>query len=183
MTYLLSIDPGVSSGLVYGHYSDTQPYSVLHAWQVSGGLPGFLSEWNAMQFGKLGRLRVADQTLCEKFVPLTNKGFSHTLKSVEPLRIEGALVALGIMPEYYPEHHDVWPRPASMYFMGGTTKADKLKRSRAWLKEHDLLLTGKDVGQPDANDAISATLHAFGYLIRQRHLPTMKHYGIGVQDE
>ena len=213
MTYLLSVDPGVSSGIVLGTYSETAPYRTVESWQVGGGLQGLL-DWldtNTTRFGPMGNLlpslsvrsfnpdatftvagveykeisstsEIVDVTICEKFTPLQNTGFSLTLKAVEPLRLEGGLVALGIMPDYLPEHYDVWPRPSAMYFKGGSTKAEKLKRSRAWLKEHGLLLTGKDVGQPDADDAISATLHAFAYLIRKRHLPTMKHYGIGVQD-
>lgn len=183
MTYLLSIDPGVSSGVVWGYYDKKLPYEPLQSWQFSGGLIGFQEWWSGRKFGHgLGYPLMPDVIICEKFTPLNNAGFSHTLKSVEPLRIEGALVALGIMPDYMPEHYDVWPRPASLYFMGGSGKADKLKRSRAWLKEHGLLLTGKDVGQPDAMDVTSATLHAFAYLIRQKHRPTMEHYRIGVQE-
>ena len=186
MTYLLSIDPGVSSGVVLGQYTKTEPYTPIKSWQLSGGLTGatkFLdTHYSGLTWGWVvkGRPYYPVTVICEKFVPLNNKGFGHTLKSVEPLRIEGALIALGIMPEYLPEHYDVWPRPASMYFMGGANKREKLQRSRAWLKEHGLLLTGKDVGQADADDAISATLHAFAYLLHQRHRPTMKHYKIGV---
>jgi len=176
MTTILSIDTGVSSGLVLGDFTETRGFTRWDAWQVSGGLLGLIGWMDC----NTTALEVADVTVCEKFVPLNNKGFGHTLKSVEPLRIEGALIALGIMPEYLPEHYDVWPRPASMYFMGGANKREKLQRSRAWLKEHGLLLTGKDVGQADADDAISATLHAFAYLLHQRHRPTMKHYKIGV---
>ena len=181
MTYLLSIDPGVSTGVVLGHYHERCPYAPIGSWQVSGGVKGFLDWWNEAGFSdEEGWLIPEFTTICEKFVPLNNKGFSHTLKSVEPLRIEGMLVAYGVMPDYLPETFDIWPRASSLYFMGGANKAEKLKRSRAWLKEQGLLLTGKDVGQPNADDAVSATLHAFAYLLRQRHLPTMKHYKIGV---
>ena len=176
MTTILSIDPGVSSGLVLGDFTETRGLTRWDAWQVSGGLLGLIGWMDC----NTTALEVADVTICEKFVPLNNKGFGHTLKSVEPLRIEGALIVEGVMLDYTPDTFDVWPRPASMYFMGGANKREKLQRSRAWLKEHGLLLTGKDVGQADADDAISATLHAFAYLLHQRHLPTMKHYKIGV---
>ena len=175
MTTLWAADTGKSSGFVWGEFTPTTPFKRLGYAQVSGGIGG-VKTWLAENQW----VHDMDVRLCEKFVPISGKGFSQTLDSTLPLVIEGALIALDVMPEYRPEHYDVWPRPASMYFMGGANKAEKLKRSRAWLKEHGLLLTGKDVGQPNADDAVSATLHAFAYLLRQRHLPTMKHYKIGV---
>jgi len=88
--------------------------------------------------------------------------------NVEPVRIEGAMTALGFGP--------IWQPPAMMYFCGGETKAARKKASQDFLKANDLWLTGKDVGQPDANDAISSTLHALAYFRSIRHIPTLKKY-------
>ena len=176
VTTLWVADTGKSSGFVWGEFTPTTPFKRLGYAQVSGGLRGVL-DWldeNAWVYDM-------DVRLCEKFTPLNNSGFSQTLDSTLPLVIEGALIARGVMPDYTSETFDVFPRPAALYFMGGANKAEKLKRSRAWLKEHGLLLTGKDVGQADADDAVSAQLHAFAYLLRRRHRPTMQHYKIGVQ--
>lgn len=188
MTYILAIDPGLSSGIVLGKFSTTEPFERVAFWQVEGGLAGFL-EWadrywyidteNWLRFLISDEFAVAAGNLlvvAEKFTPLTNKGFSHTLDSVEPLRIEGALVALELMPAEFPDAEHRWQRPAQMYTHGGTDKASRLKASRAWLKSHGLLVTGKQVGCKDANDVNSAQLHLFAHLRKIRHLPTIKHY-------
>ena len=41
VTYLLWIDPGMSTGVALGRYSDTKPYELVKAWQIPGGLVGF----------------------------------------------------------------------------------------------------------------------------------------------
>lgn len=188
MTYILAIDPGLSSGIVLGKFSNTEPFERVAFWQVEGGLAGFL-EWADRYWyintENWSRFLISDDfdvpagnllVVAEKFTPLTNKGFSHTLDSVEPLRIEGAMVALGLMPAEFPDAEHRWQRPAQMYFSGGNDKASRLKASRAWLKSHGLLVTGKQVGCKDANDVNSAQLHLFAHLRKIRHLPTIKHY-------
>ena len=200
MTYILAIDPGLSSGIVLGKFNDTEPFERVAFWQVEGGLAGVLEWYKEHWFrghdegddefeyygglwggrgGASPKFEVPGLDLlvvAEKFTPLTNKGFSLTLDSVEPLRIEGALVAFGLMPADFPDAEHRWARPASMYFSGGSDKASRLKASRAWLKSHGLLATGKQVGCKDANDVNSAQLHAFAHLRKIRHLPTIKHY-------
>lgn len=203
MTTLVSIDPGLSSGVFVGHYSDTEPLTRLGVFQFIGGVQGLLEFFSfpnyvherawvsrhrngskdfplvfkgQTELHHLHNLRFEGDIvyICEKFTPLTGRGFALTLDSVEPLRAEGALIAKGFMPAEFP--HERWQRPAVMYSHGGSTLAEKKKASRAWLKKHDLLPTGKTVGQPDANDAVSATLHAFAYMRKIGHLPTLKHY-------
>lgn len=186
MTYLLSIDPGLSSGLVLGEYTDDTPYKRLAYWQVAGGLSGFL-EWY-YEYWSLGepwllgipyeRVIAPDfelKVIAEKFVPLSGGGFSHTLKSTTPLVIEGAMIALGMIEDYAPESA-AWQRADKQYFCGGKTKAEKRKLSKQFLKDHGLYLTGKDVGQPDAEDYCSSILHAFAYMRKIGHEPTLKHY-------
>lgn len=197
MSYLLSIDCGLSSGIFLGRYSDTEPLTRVAVWQFGGvndevrGVVALLSwcdthfDEDDAEFAHLppGRMRTqnipfGDLTIiAEKFTPLQNAGHSLTLDAVEPLRCEGALIAEGLMPAEFP--HERWQRPDRMYFSGGTNLAAKKKASRAWLKSHGLLPTGKTVGQKDAHDAVSATLHAFAYMRKMNgtgHAPTLEHY-------
>jgi len=192
MTTLVVIDPGLSSGICVGEYSDTEPFRPTHAFQIEGGLTGFfdsfdrISEIEFNQFelwiGKYGsdnlhRVDMEDEDsvrfVCEKFTPRQ----SLTLKSAEPLRIEGALVQMGIVPDYVQGgKNPQWQHPPAQYFCGGQTLSEKKKRSREFLKKHGLHLTGKMVGCKDADDAISARLHAFAYMRRIKHMPTLRHY-------
>lgn len=111
--------------------------------------------------------------VCEKFTPRQ----ALKLDAVEPLRVEGALIALGVMPDYHVgKKNPLWGQPSAQYFCGGKTPAERKKFSREFLKKHDLHLTGKMVGCKDADDAISATLHAFAFLRRISHKPTLNHY-------
>lgn len=188
MKYLLSIDPGKSTGVTLWSYSDDQPAIRIGAWQFGGGAFGLrgwikrnriLSDWGETTWKIEGEYFEWDDTsiLCEKFTPLQGKGFSLTMDAVEPLVCEGVLIGLDIIPAYEQKTDQAcWQRPASMYFCGGSTKPEKLKRSRAWLKDHGLLLTGKDVGCPDADDAISSTLHALAWFRKMKHAPTLEHY-------
>lgn len=186
MTTLIAIDPGLSNGVFVGHYSEDKPLTRLGVFQFTGGVQGLLDFFSIPSYYinhtvtrpmyHVGGIRFRDEPefICEKFTPLQGKGFALTLDSVEPLRAEGALIARGFMPAEFP--HPRWQRPAVMYSHGGSNLAEKKKASRAWLKSHGLLPTGKDVGQPDAHDAVSATLHAFAYMKSKKHLRTLKHY-------
>jgi len=176
-TYILSFDPGKSSGIAYGKVGVGTPYELIERWQFSGGLSGLL--------GWMDRYPdVFDYPLCppadeddhviisEKFVPLQGKGFAQTLDSTEPLRCEGALVARYYMPDY-PDPR--WRRPAEMYLYGGSDLTEKKKRARMFLKDHGILTTGKNVGQPDGDDANSAIWHGISYAARVlKHRPTFE---------
>lgn len=184
LKHVLSIDPGKSSGLALGSYSDTQPYTLVKCWQVSGGPEG-LHDWlerhrfdddvaGGLSFARsLGNWYAGiEMEVCyEKFTPLQNKGFAQTLDSTTPLVCEGVLMSLGIVP-WYPGGNP--QRPNEMYRYGGKDKKEKLKLARKFLKDHDMLPTGKTVGQKDAHDSISAILHGIAFLVKQKHGPTMK---------
>lgn len=172
----MSIDPGLSTGLAVGHYTEDTPLKITGRQQFAGGLQGFL-EWQGGDIWDLADGSVL--VISEKFTPRPNEKFNLTLKSVEPLRIEGALVAMGMMPDY-PDPR--WRSPAAQYFSGGANLTERKKKSRQFLKDHDLYITGKDVGQKDADDAISATLHLIAYMRHINHLPTLKHYFGGADD-
>lgn len=171
--YILSIDPGLSSGIALGFASETEPYSLIKVWQFGGGakaLAEWIEDWKNRRTLNGPLPDAINHTICEKFTPLQNAGFNLTLDSVEPLRGEGVLLALGVMPD----HPDpTWRRPANMYKYGGKSLPEKKKRAYQFLKDNGMHLTGKTVGCPDAFDARSATLHGIAYAIDVlEHKPT-----------
>lgn len=183
MKTLISIDPGQSTGLIVGTYSDDAPFELAHAFQIEGGVEGFSKsvrfDWHWVnQKSTLCMyqpdwyeepIQITEDTtvLVEKFNARgsANAGFSYTSKSLEPLRIEGALIAMGVPI--------TWTQPPQQYFLPGKDKAEKKKRQHAWLKENGFAIMPKDVGCSDADDARSATAHAISWLRRQRHEPTL----------
>lgn len=166
MTYLLSIDPGLSSGVALGTYSATEPYRRVGAWQPRGGTLGF-SEWWARE----GQYLEPNEIICERFS--TRQPLSHD--AAEPLRVEGWLVGEGIMPPY---PGSGWVEPAEMYFMAAPSDPLRVKKKKAqdFLKRHGLWATGKAYGHADGADVNSATLHAIALLRTRRHAPTLGAY-------
>lgn len=163
MTTLDVYDPGRSSGFARLWFTDTTVAVLDSRRQIEGGAAA-LSDFIQTQKPK------ADITVSEKYVPLPGKGFHHTLDSVEPLRGEGVLIALGLMPDY-PDPK--WRRADRMYLHGGKSLAEKRKRSHRYLKESGYYVTGADVGCKDANDVRSAILHGLSYLAQVlNHRPT-----------
>lgn len=183
MNYLLTVDPGVSTGITLGTYSDTEAYQRIMAWQFTGGLEGF-EKWlwrNSYQttpdhrcflFGDVDvEVDMRDlEIVSEKFTLLSHEYVAN----IEPVRIEGAMQHAGMMPLERSEK--VWQDPALMYFAGGDDLPSRKKAAQLWLKDADHWLTGTDVGQPDANDANSATLHAFARMKAIQHIPTLNRY-------
>lgn len=202
MKTLISIDPGMSTGVVVGAYSDDQPFKLTHAFQFEGGVEGFLAEVHVSDDFIAGRRELVvsnrvippgeqfapphtyhpldhidfDQeqqvidgvVIAEKFTARgSGNGFSYRTEALEPLRVEGAILAMGLDPE--------WCSPAQQYFAGGKG-AEAKKRAHTWLKDNGLYISPKSVGCKDANDARSAALHAIAYLRRIQHMPTLKHY-------
>lgn len=196
---LISIDPGLSSSVVIGTYSDTEPYRRTHAFQFGDGLRGFMNEvkhytdtdgfsdaygetYFSVKDFYLWYVKGSNNVtfICEKFTPRPNPaGGGLALKSAEPLLCEGFLVSAGVMPYYSHEpkaDNSLWRAPSQMYFSGGKNLSERKKLARLWRIKHGLHLTGKDVGQPDSDDANSATMHAISYLRAIRHSPTLEHY-------
>lgn len=168
MKTLISIDGGMSTGLIVGTYSDDTPFELTHAFQIEGGVEGFLK---VGLFGTIQDYYVDGDTpityLVEKFTARgTAAGpFALRTEALEPLRIEGALLAMGVTP--------TWVSPPQQYFLPGRDKAEKKKRQHAWLKEHGYYIAPKDLGTKDADDARSACAHAISWLRRQKHKPTL----------
>lgn len=178
MKTLISIDPGMSTGMAVGTYSDTEPFKLTHFFQIEGGVEGFLPNTFSgydpgygFEFITICDVEVDDATvIVEKFTARgsANAGFSYRTDALEPLRVEGAILALGIKP--------IWVSPPQQYFSGGDGKAKKKQAQHRWLKEKGLYVTGKMVGCDNADDVRSAIAHAIAFLVRQKHRPTIEHY-------
>ena len=167
----LAIDPGLSTGMCLFSFGDDQSFKQERMWQFNGGAGGLARALDMLAIdadpGMYISGEILDVLVVEKFTPRGGPGFSLTQASAEPLRGEGVLIGRGFEPFIS------WAEPSQQYFMGGTDLAEKKKRSREFLKLHGLYLTGKTVGQKDADDAISAELHAIAWLRRKRHMPTL----------
>lgn len=178
MTYLLSIDPGMSTGIVLGRFEDNTEYERLEFWQVEGGLPG-LRAWLDIHFNETdsGWWKFRDifpyviesyevTIVCEKFIPWPAPR-SFKLNELEPIRIEGV-----IEDRFDPEV--VWQPATAMVLAGGDTKPQRKRNSDDVLRRMGLWTTGKDVGMKDSNDVNSAQKHAIAYLKNIGHEPTKR---------
>lgn len=161
--HLLSIDPGLSTGIALLKYTDDTPPELDKVWQFKGGADA-LNEWVAGWWPSIEYLSPSVTVIAEKFNARNTAGFSYTTASLEPLRCEGVLVAFGLPDDYV--------QPTQQYIAGGKDKADKKKRQHALLKRLGLYVTGKTVNAPDADDVRSAIAHGLGFLVRRGHKPT-----------
>lgn len=174
----LSIDTGMENGLCLFSFGDDQPFRVERLWQFGHGAEGMKAwlSYEACYAGDvvaeapilLGSLAV-DALVVEKFTPRPQESFAQTKKSVESLRVEGVLIGRDF------GQHINWAEPAAQYFMGASSLplAQKKTLAREFLKLHDIYPTGKTVGRANADDAISAILHAIAHLRHTRHRPTL----------
>lgn len=205
MKTLISIDGGMSTGIAIGTYSDTEPYKLTHYFQITGGVEGFLERFvfsvddfycltirNTVPLApkepiygyyQCKEYDFADPdegdttVIVEKFTArsVSQGGFSYRTRDLEPLRIEGAILAMGIKP--------TWVSPPQQYFSGGEGKAKKKQAQHKWLKDHGLYVAPKDVGSADADDVRSAIAHSISYLRRTKHMPSINYYFPETTDE
>lgn len=217
--YVLSIDPGISTGIALLSYNAETPAQLVQSWQFSGGVMG-LKKWTSEHWdgdywdsyndepnvrgfygwhmGVADTLSVESRTewvysddgedvdqievppntvvIAEKFTARNTKGFAYTTASLEPLRGEGALIALGLMPDYDVKEKR-WRDPGQQYIFGGKGVDQKKSMQHAWLKENGFYRTNKDF--PDsptkdkADDFRSAAAHGVGYIVKElKHKPT-----------
>ena len=108
--------------------------------------------------------------IAEKFTARNTRGFSYTTSSLEPLRGEGALIALGLMPDYTPKEKR-WRDPGLQYLVGGKDLAAKRSRQHAFLEDSGFYRTNKDFpdspSKDKADDFRSAAAHGIAYLARE----------------
>lgn len=196
--YVLSIDPGISTGITLLSFEVDSPAELVQGWQFTGGVAGLIGwlnehwtndHWDSYNDERAyptlwtGGLyfRASDEgdwperrvrIITEKFTARNTRGFSYTTASLEPLRGEGALIALGLMPDYTLAEKR-WRDPSLQYFSGGSGKAERKKLQHAFLKANGFYRTGKDFGTADADDFRSATAHGINYIARElKHRPT-----------
>lgn len=174
MTYITWFDPGVNTGVVEGWFGPAHHFEPRGIWQIPGGQDGLI-EW--LGSGHQQRLLTGEYDHIigsEKFIPRPIPGGSHTLESTYPLVQEGLLVGRGIMLPY--PRGNWQPATSQVLRRSPDNDPDKNKKlSDDLLKDLGLWLTGTDVGQPDANDVISATKHIIWFLTRTlKHKPTLE---------
>lgn len=184
--YVLSIDTGVSTGIALLSFEEDSPAELVQGWQFTGGVAGllqwfgqytedspFFTGWTLPEIGEVGfYYDEAPTVVAEKFTARNTRGFSYTTASLEPLRGEGALIALGLMPDYTLAEKR-WRDPGLQYFAGGSGKAERKKRQHAFLKANGFYRTGKDFGTADADDFRSSAAHGINYIARElKHKPT-----------
>jgi len=175
MTHILSFDCGKSNGVALGYFDDKTPYQLVSAFQFMDG-PRGLSNWvkyhrvehredvpgdHWWDFDALTLPGYDILTVAEKFIPFPGKGFGQGLDSTLPLVGEGVLIALDVMPAY-PDPR--WRVARNMYLFGGKDLKQKKKYARTFLKEKGMYVMPKELGQPNSDDAVSATLHGISYL-------------------
>lgn len=161
MTYLLSIDPGQSTGIALGYYDSITPYRLEQRWNVLGGVDGFIEWWWENQGGE-----IANELVVEQFHLDPTNQFSADLT---PVAIEGALAALN------------WDDGIQITWQGRDMKGNmigypasartKTQRQRVRFDFLDRFgLFAKGAHNDDSQDAIT---HALVYLKRRKHMPTM----------
>lgn len=170
MTGLLTIDPGVNSGIALGFYNAVTPYQVEERWQVHDGLTGFIHWWEET-FHELW----VDEIVCESFSLREENKFAP---DVTPLRIEGALEALlsrydddsGFGPSltYQPPSAKGGLTGYSPKAQNGT-KAMRQRERFDFLDRFGMFRPGTE--NDDTHDAIT---HALVFLKRRKHMPTLR---------
>lgn len=158
---MLSIDPGESIGIALGIFSDTQAYELVETWQPRGGAQGFLDWWNSPAlYDAMGDWGENDVRVSERFI-LRSSPKDGRVPNVEPVRIEGVMLALGLDVHY----QDRW--------MKSSVEDQVLKDSGLW---HSNEVGRKKFGHTDARDVNDALIHALAFLKSRRHLPTLRHF-------
>jgi len=147
---LISVDPGKSTGIAIGTFSETEPYKLYEIHQIPNGVEGFLYWLKTNPQFLLNDL----VWVSERFVLRSSNKF---VADLEPVRIEGAMQALGL--------DVVWQ-----------LRTDKMFVTDDLLKEHGLWQTGKQFGWKDGRDANDAIIHALAYLRKNKHMPTLLNY-------
>jgi len=160
-TQLLAIDPGMSTGVVWGVYSDTEPFKLEGRTQVEGGR-------DATRDFLEGQFSTYTRVVCEKFRALPRV---YKAVELEPLPIEGVVTTLFV--------DVVWQYPGAMTIGGAHGTPAKNKRAADdVLRRMGLWTTGSQIGFKDANDVNSAMKHVVAYLKGISHRPTLEALGV-----
>lgn len=166
MSYLISIDPGMSSAYSVLEYSDDTRPKLVYFRQFTGGTEALIPEidWVVRKFNTA-------HVICEDFTARSNSGFGYTTDSLEPLVGIGALVGMGVIDR---KDRNQMCAPPLQYFLPGNSLGEKKTKRRIWLAENGFKVMPKDVGQPDADDVRSSLGHAIAWLRRKKNRPTLE---------
>lgn len=153
-TKLISFDPGLATGVFYGSYTDQSPLTRTASRTIDDG-PYGLSKF-LVEFLQENRV---DIVVSELFRPDGSAGARET---VSP-QGEGVIIA------HFPHTPIVWqPRSDKTWGLKGTAYSDQK------LKDLGLWVTGEQVSWEDGRDANDAALHAYAYMRRIKHKPTLR---------
>lgn len=137
--YILSFDPGGTTGWAMGVYTDNQPLTFIGGGQIPDGLAGF----NLWMAGRTSIFRRGDvAVVAESFVLDGRTKFPN----ITPLRIEGALEA--------------WLYPIQPIYQRNTAKGYV---SDQRLRDYDLWIPGQR-HQMDARIHAMACMYLMGHV-------------------
>lgn len=164
MTWLLSIDPGLNTGIALGFYDATTPYQLHKRWQVHRGTDGFI-DWMQREMDRIP----LDEIVYEKFV-LRSSPDDPEVPNIEGVPIEG-LIAL--MARERDAKLIAQTRAAKGDLIGyspaATSKAQRQRERFDFLDRFGMFKPGTEFD--DSNDAIT---HALVSLKSRRHIPTVR---------
>ena len=157
MPHILSIDPGLITGLSIGYYSDTEAYSLERAWTRS--FQDLSDElWNDLI--PHGMLKVV-----ERFVP--QSGAEYTLREDDLAGVE----VIGMLRHALDDPQNIiWRTRSQKSIAGSPENSDQI------LKDNELWQTGTLADWHDGRDVNDSILHALGHLKDTNHMPTLRKY-------
>lgn len=198
MKTLISIDGGMSTGIIVGTYSDDTPFELTHAFQIEGGVEGFVKNvrhyddtddfsnggtcfsiehysgsWSESFCLWYGEMLNRDEEVEAPTVLVEKfnaRGAGNAGFSYTTASLEALRVEGAILAFGI---GPTWVQPRQQYILNGKTTAEKKKRAHAWLKSNGYWIAPKTLGTKDADDARSALLHVISYLRRNKHKPTL----------
>lgn len=146
--FVLSLDPGGTTGWALGKYSDTDPLTFVDGGQIDDGVAGFVKWFRDTRnwcppAGEIGMTIVSESFTLRPGVKSPD---------LTPVRIEGALTAL-LGPDMV-----VYQQPARKAQVGD----ERLKRNGLWI--------------PGQRHQMDARIHGLAYMLSLMHGPTIHAY-------
>jgi hypothetical protein len=176
--YILSIDPGLESGISVLSYTEETLPVLEYATQFRGGAEGMSDWFSSRQVEPHIGFRVdaawiePEDVICEAFTARNTKNFNYTTVSLEALPVIGVLIDRGLVDR---NDRKRYRDPKFQYLVGGDSLADKKKRRDQFLEDSGYYVGRKEIGETlkDYNDARSSVAHGIAYLAREmKHKPT-----------
>lgn len=164
MSLILSIDPGLNTGVALAYFDDVTPYTLRERWQVHGGPVG-LDRWL-----DAGGFQGADVLVVEKFI-LARNDFAADLT---PVQDEGVIMAAADrarLPILWQPRSDKGRLTGYSEKAKAGTKTQRQRERFDFLERFGMYAAGTE--NDDSNDAIT---HGLVYLKRIEHLPTLRHF-------